>query len=117
MKDAQSLPLLVVPDSTPLWVLDDVLRHGRHEYALLVTSDGRPVGVVSRALIGHHASLTPQQAARGVPCETVQTMTSSAFTPYGGVHAMPGTSVMAVRWNDSWSVTVCRRDVPAHERS
>lgn len=68
---------LAVSDSTPLWVLDDILKHGRHQLALL-TDTGQVLGLLRREVVVRFAERLPEVPVRLLPVEKVYRFSSDA---------------------------------------
>ncbi|MFT3713912.1 MAG: hypothetical protein QM817_40140 [Archangium sp.] len=62
---------IAVSDSTPLWVLDDILKHSSHQYALVLTETGHVLGMLRREVVTRFAERLPEVPVRLLPVEKV----------------------------------------------
>lgn len=69
---------VAVSDSTPLWVLDDMLKHGRHQLALVLTDTGRVLGLLRREVVLRFAERLPEVPVRLLPVEKVYRFSPAA---------------------------------------
>lgn len=69
---------VAVSDSTPLWVLYDILKHGRHHLALVLTDTGRVLGLLRREVVLRFADRLPEVPVRLLPVEKVYRLAPGA---------------------------------------
>lgn len=69
---------VAVSDSTPLWVLDDILEHGRHQLALVLTDTGQVLGLLRREVVIRFAARLPEVPVRLLPVEKVYRFSPTA---------------------------------------
>jgi hypothetical protein len=69
---------IAVSDSTPLWVLDDILKHGRHQFALVLTDTGQVLGMLRREVVIRFADRLPEVPVRLLPVEKVYRFSPTA---------------------------------------
>lgn len=62
---------IAVSDSTPLWVLDDILKHSSHQFALVLTETGQVLGLLRREVVLRFADRLPEVPVRLLPVEKV----------------------------------------------
>ncbi|MFO0599586.1 MAG: hypothetical protein U0228_30045 [Myxococcaceae bacterium] len=65
-RDARAIAAI---ETMPLWVLDDILRHGRHDAALVVGAKGEVFGLVRQVTVSEWSEKMPEAPLKVLPLE------------------------------------------------